>query len=627
MAAKPSATIDIGRPYWRLSDEEIDQGGSLVDRITLAIRPVVNIAMNAAPKTCAAICAMQIVSAIATISGLLLINEALKSLLGEDTNVERLESALPALILIFLVYAAKLLSDTFTAFLRAKLPPIARRVAETKLLEKGLYLPLTAFENAQFYDRLKRARDRGILHLEGSITSLIDAMSATFSVLAAVVALAALQPLLVPLLLLSLLPGGWGAMSAARVQYAGMVRSIALMRHVDMYKDLATGRAAAGDIRTNQAETFVIDNFAVVSGELETHLISIAREEARLKGIASALSGIGIVLAFVALGMLISGDLIALSIAGTAVIAMRTASASLGQLVATANELFEKALYISDFQEFLESATGEPDDQPDICAPSAPKSIELRNVEFRYPDSDRAPALRAIDLTIEAGQSIAIVGENGSGKTTLAKLLAGLFPPTSGKILWDGIDTSRMSLARRRSLISMVPQDPLHWPHSARINVEIGRTAATGDDRNRFRYATDRSGAADVIDNLPNGWDTLLSREFRGGQDLSGGQWQKLAVARGLYREAPIIIWDEPTAALDAKAELAAYRSLREATKGRTSILITHRLTSVRGMDRILFLEGGHIVEDGSHEELIANGGPYAELFGIQSQLYELTQS
>ena len=242
---------------------------------------------------------------------------------------------------------------------------------------------------------------------------------------------------------------------------------------------------------------------------------------------------------------------------------------------------------------------------------------------FRYPGSASArPALDGIDLTIRGGESIALVGANGSGKTTLARLVAGLYEPTGGAVLWDGTDTRELDPDSLADRILMVQQDPVRWPNDARTNVRIGRHDRVDPDDVGLCDSARLARADEVIDTLPNGWGTLLSKYFAGGHELSGGQWQRIAVARGLFRDAPVLIWDEPTAPLDPAAEYSVYESLRAVSRGRTVILITHRLASVRHVDRICLVDAGKIAEQGSHAELLAAGGRYAKLYELQSRMY-----
>lgn len=229
-----------------------------------------------------------------------------------------------------------------------------------------------------------------------------------------------------------------------------------------------------------------------------------------------------------------------------------------------------------------------------------------------------------MSVTVRRGEVVALVGENGSGKSTLAKLMIGMYTPERGTVEWDGVDVTRADPTDVLSRVAVVLQDPVHWPMSAENNVRIGRLDRVDDGTARDRAARD-SGADAVVAELPAGWPTVLSKDFQAGRDLSGGQWQRMSVARGLYRDAPVVIADEPTAALDARAEHAVFATLHGRTGAgadRITVLVTHRLANVRFADRILVLEHGRVIEQGRHDELIARGGVYQELFALQASAY-----
>jgi ATP-binding cassette subfamily B protein/ATP-binding cassette subfamily C protein len=221
-------------------------------------------------------------------------------------------------------------------------------------------------------------------------------------------------------------------------------------------------------------------------------------------------------------------------------------------------------------------------------------------------------------MEIRRGEVVALVGENGSGKSTLAKLLAGLYEPGGGEICWDGQSTAGLDREQLRDRIAVIMQDYTRWPMTALENITMGRPR---DDR-LLAEATAAAGTDDVIESLPDGYDTQLDRRFRGGIEPSGGQWQRIAIARGLYRDADLLICDEPASALDARAEHALFEMIREHTAGRTVLLITHRLASVRYADRIYVLDRGRIVEHGDHDSLMANGGRYAGMYELQASAY-----
>lgn len=232
------------------------------------------------------------------------------------------------------------------------------------------------------------------------------------------------------------------------------------------------------------------------------------------------------------------------------------------------------------------------------------------------------PALDDVTLTLPLGRIIALVGENGSGKTTLVKLLAGLYIPDRGRILWDGVDAARADRRLLAERIAMVAQDFKRWPFTARVNVAVGRPAVPITEE-RLAAAVAEAGAEEVVADLPRGLDTLLARDFSGGHELSGGQWQRLGIARAAYRRGQVLIVDEPTAALDARAELEVFDKIRAlAGSGQTVVLITHRLASVRHADLVHVLEHGRLVESGTPQELLARGGVYAELYALQAEQF-----
>jgi ATP-binding cassette subfamily B protein len=247
-------------------------------------------------------------------------------------------------------------------------------------------------------------------------------------------------------------------------------------------------------------------------------------------------------------------------------------------------------------------------------------SLDLDHVRFTYPGRPE-PALDGVDIHLEAGEVVALVGENGSGKTTLAKIMAGLYPPDSGTVEWNGTDVSTFDQNRLRSQIAVIFQDFVRYAFTAEENIGLGR-ADEPVDIEKIRAAAREAGADDFLAALPDGYQTPLSRLFDGGHEISGGQWQRVAIARAYYRQAPLVILDEPSSALDPRSEHDLFTSLRATLQGRTALFVSHRFSTVRSADRIYVLDAGKVVEHGTHDELMARQGLYAELFSLQADAY-----
>lgn len=253
-------------------------------------------------------------------------------------------------------------------------------------------------------------------------------------------------------------------------------------------------------------------------------------------------------------------------------------------------------------------------------APAGFEVITATDLTFTYPGATE-PALRGVSVAIGRGEVVALVGENGSGKTTLAKILAGLYQPEHGTVRWDDTPVADVDADQLKEQIAVIAQDHANWPLTMRHNITMGRDL----DGPLLASAVAAAGADEVIDALPHGYDTLLDRRFRDGAELSGGQWQRVAVARGFYRTAPLLIMDEPTAALDARAEHALFASVGGHAADRSILIITHRLASARHADRIYVLHLGRLIEQGRHSDLMALGGKYAELYSLQAAQYAPT--
>ncbi|MFI6499545.1 ABC transporter ATP-binding protein [Nonomuraea typhae] len=605
---------DLETPYWHL-DRPSTRALRRLPTLTL---PVLRLIWESGRRPALVILILQLGAGVATASGLLATAAVLDDLLAAGAAPDRLMAALPSLVLVAAIVALRGAADAAVELARARLEPALRRAAEERLFAAALGVQLADFDDVDFYDGLHRARDRGLFHLDRAVANTIDLIGAACGVTAAAVGLAVLHPLLPPLLAISVLPEAWAVLRAARRGYAGMREMVTLNRRVDMLADLVTEREPAAELRACQAQPYVLSEYRQVADVLKAKETRVGLSMARVRTVGRAAGGLAMAGVLAVLGLMLHDGWIALAAAGTAVIAVRVAATALRQLAQAANQLLEQFLYVADYHDFLADAEARKQPAGGTAAPRSPERVTLHGVGFTYPGS-RRPALREINLTIHAGQTIALVGENGSGKTTLARLLAGLYRPTRGVVRWDGLDTAELDQDTLADRVVLVPQQPVRWPHDARTNVRMGRHDRRDPGDHALREAAALAAADDVVAGLPAGWQTLLSKQFRGGHELSAGQWQRLAVARGLFRDGPLLIWDEPTAPLDAKAEYAVYETLRKIAGERTVLLITHRLTSVRHADRIYLLHRGAIAEEGTHEELLALRGRYAELYALQT--------
>ncbi len=301
--------------------------------------------------------------------------------------------------------------------------------------------------------------------------------------------------------------------------------------------------------------------------------------------------------------------------------AFQRGQSALNQMMSGLAALYEDNLFLANVMEFLGLQPQVPEPAHPVAVPEPMQvGIELQGVSFRYPGSSQN-ALQEISMTIRPGEHIALVGANGSGKTTLIKLLCRLYDPTEGRITLDGVELSGFQAGALRRQISVVFQDYARYHLTARENIWFGDTTQRAEN-GRVVAAAQLSGADEVIARLPRGYETVLGKQFQDGAELSIGEWQKVALARAFMREAQIIVLDEPTSSLDARAEYEVFRKFRQLARGRTAVLISHRFSTVRMADRIYVLDGGRVVESGSHDELVQLGGTYARLFQLQASSY-----
>jgi ATP-binding cassette subfamily B protein/ATP-binding cassette subfamily C protein len=488
-----------------------------------------------------------------------------------------------------------------------------------RLYDLTSQVELAAFDDPDFHDRMQRARDRGSGSASRVVNNVIDCLTAFAGIAAAATVVGVLQPILLVVLLAAQLPEAWAAIRSARISYVTQFALIDSYRRKYILADLIAERRTAAELRSFTMRAFLLDRLSRLAAYTRDAELAAARRQTVTRVLAGAMGGIATVGVYTALGLLLAVGAMPLSVAGTAVLAIRSAQAALQQLMYAVNRCYEEGLYFSDYLAFCDDAKSRlpaPGERP---APAEFERIVASDITFRYPGADE-PALRDVSVEIGRGEVVALVGENGSGKTTLAKVLAGLYQPASGTVSWDSVNIADLDGEPLRERIAVIAQDHGNWPLTVRHNITMGRALDDG----LLAAAAEASGADTVIADLAKGYDTLLARQFKDGAELSGGQWQRIAAARGFYRTVPLLIMDEPTAALDARAEYALFSSIRTLALDRSVLIITHRLASVRQADRIYVLARGSVAEAGTHGELMELGGQYAELYTLQASQYDL---
>ncbi|MER5994677.1 ABC transporter ATP-binding protein [Streptomyces viridosporus] len=594
---------------------------AMITRLPALLASSLRLALQADRRAARTVLAAEVGRGLAQAVSLLAVNSVLGRLLGGGPIEERLRDAAPALVAVAAVMLVAALLRAASTYATGRLEPKVERVATELYLERAAAVELAAIEDHAFHKLLDTAQ-YGASSARRMIMYGARVINAMISLVAAAGVLTVLHPALLPLLATMTLPSAWSALTNARRRYASFHTWVQHARAGQLISRLLTEPEAAPEIRVHGVGPFLLRHFRAMSETAEAEQARLARLAARTGLIAATWTGLATVATYATLGGLLLAGAMALSVAGTAVIAIRTGSASLETLVLEVNQLHEEALFVGDLQRLYVEAAERAIPVGGLPLPEDPREIRFENVTFRYPGDAARPALDDVSLALPLGRIVALVGENGSGKTTLVKLLAGLYTPERGRILWDDVDAAAVDRHRLAERIAMVAQDFKRWPFTARVNVVLGRPSAPVSEE-RLAASIAEAGAEAVVADLPRGLDTLLARHFSGGHELSGGQWQRLGIARAAYRRGRILIVDEPTAALDARAELEVFDRIRAlADSGQTVVLITHRLASVRHADLVHVLDQGKLVESGSPDELLAAGGLYAELYALQAEQF-----
>jgi len=488
------------------------------------------------------------------------------------------------------------------------------------VMKHAAQLDLAAYEDPIFYDRLERARVQATDRL-GMIQSIGRLVQQVITTVSLSISIALFSPWLLLMLVTGVIPAFLGESHFAFLGYSKNFRQTPIRRQLDYLRVLGGSKEAAKELKLFGLAHYLTERFSRLSNQIYNEDVALARRRLVAGSFLSMIGTTGYYSAYVFViwrtigGVLSIGELTFL--AG----AIQQASSNIQQIFSTVSSIADQALFLTDLIAFFEmrpAITSKPNALP------APRPVvrgfEFRNVAFRYPGNPRL-VLDGLNFHFHPGERVALIGENGEGKTTIVKLLTRLYDPTEGQVLLDGVDLREYNLEDLYREIGVIFQDFMRYEMTARENIAVGRIEQV-HDLPLLRQSAQKSMADEVIGKLPHGYEQILGRRFEGGVDLSGGEWQKVALARAYLREAQILILDEPTAALDARSEYEVFQRFAELTAGKMALFISHRFSTVRMADRIVVLENGRIAEDGDHEQLSRLGGRYAGMFELQAASY-----
>jgi ATP-binding cassette subfamily B protein len=494
------------------------------------------------------------------------------------------------------------------------------RHISVRIMYHASRLDLASYEDPLFHDKLERARVQATdrLGMVQQLGRLVQQVITTASLAASILFF---SPWLLVVLIACVIPAFLGESHFAFLGYAQAFRQTPVKRQIDYLRFLGASKDSAKELKLFGLSKYLTDRFQKLSDDIFVQNVALAKRRLLASSLLSLLTTVGYygAYAYVILETVRGEMTVATLVFLTGAIA--GASANLQMIFSTFSSIADQSLFLTDLLQFFAVRPTVFSKPNAIKTPRPIKlGVEFREVTFSYPGSDR-PILRNLNLFLKPDERIALIGENGEGKTTIVKLLTRLYDPTAGQILLDGVDLREYDLDDYASNIAVIFQDFMRYDMTAWENIAVGQIGAR-ENLEKVELAAKKSLAEGVIQKLPNGYDQMLGRRFETGVDLSGGEWQKVALARAYLRDAQILVLDEPTAALDARSEHEVFERFAELTKGKMALLISHRFSTVKMADRIIVLEKGVIAEQGRHEQLMAHGGRYAEMFELQASSY-----
>ena len=489
-----------------------------------------------------------------------------------------------------------------------------------EVMRKAAALDVTVYEDPVFYDRLERARVQATDRL-AMIQQMGRLIQQTVTALAFSAVLVVYSPFLLVLLIVGILPAFLGESHFAFLTYAKNFRQTPIRRQMDYLRQVGGSKEAAKELKLFNLSDYLTRRFTSLSQRIYEENVALNRRRLFWGALLSILGQLGYYAAYAysilrtIQGHYTVGDLTLITAA------IMQAMSNIQQAFSTASGVADQALFLTDLLAFFAMEPAVKSKPNGLPAPRPiQQGFEFQDVSFAYPGTTRR-VLDGFNFTLRPGERVALIGENGEGKTTVVKLITRLYDPTGGRILLDGVDLDEYDLAGLHAEIGVIFQDFMRYEMTARENIAVGRVEMEHSAA-EIEYAAEKSLASGVVAKLPDGYSQMLGRRFEGGVDLSGGEWQKMALARAYLRDAQLLILDEPTASLDARSEFEVFERFAELTYGKMALLISHRFSTVRMADRIVVLEAGRLVEEGSHDQLVALGGRYAAMFELQAASY-----
>jgi ATP-binding cassette, subfamily B, bacterial len=591
-------------------------------------RDALRVAWKASPDQLLATLLLQGAAGGAMTVQLLAAQQALQKLLLLPEPGTTGSDVIPAFAVLI---GAMIAMGAFTALADQRQRLLGELVAQhafRQIISVSTRVEMAAFENPEFHDQLERARTSAITR---SIMMISSVSGLTLGLLTSggiAVALLLLEPLLLPLVLVSGVPMLLATILNSRRAYSFEWGMTPQNRERAYLVELLTRRNAAKELRVFGATAFLRSRYEALTLERLQRMRVFLRERLAVALIGSVSTSVGMGVALSALAFFIATGRVDVATALTAGAAMQQLSTRLFGINTSLGQLVESGMFVDDYSTFLKllpaARAEELDEEDEDAFVERPRArfngVRVEGVSFAYPDTD-SPVLDDVSLRIDPGEVVALVGENGSGKTTLVKLICQLYRPLSGQISWTGEDGVDLDPRAVREDTTVLFQDFLHYHLTIEDNIALGRVGREPTPE-AIRTAAQQAGADRFVQQLPEGYETRLGRQFANGYELSIGQWQRLSLARAFFRGGGFLVLDEPTASLDPKAESALFQQMRELWRGRSVLLVSHRFSSVRSADRIYVLQDGRLTEGGSHAELMAARGHYAELFSLQAAAY-----